>query len=112
RAEPRGIPHSNVPGRMGNVSGETRLWLGYTRHASRAGEPSRRLSSGRILLAQHLLGNPGTAWAVGNRSVLMDCRRSGSLGPPCAKHVTPRSVTRPRPPVDMGSIRSRLSHKR
>src|SRR5438477_4739244 len=97
---------------MGNVSGETRLWLGYTRHASRAGEPSRRLSSGRILLAQHLLGNPGAAWAVGNRSVPMDCRRSGSPGPACGKHVTPRSVSRSRLPVDLGSVRSRLSHKR
>src|SRR5204862_2397205 len=111
-AEPRGIPHSNVPGRMADVSGETRLWLGYTRHASRAGEPSRRLSSGRILLAQHLRGNPGAAWAVGNRSVPMDCRRSGSPGPACGKHVTPRSVSRSRLPVDLGSVRSRLSHKR
>ncbi|PYX20747.1 MAG: hypothetical protein DMG87_09920 [Acidobacteria bacterium] len=42
----------------------------------------------------------------------MDCRRSGSPGPACGKHVTPRSVSRSRLPVDLGSVRSRLSHKR
>src|SRR2546422_5045611 len=97
---------------MGNVSGETSLWLGHTRHASRAGEPSRRLSSGRILLAQHLLGNTGAAWAVGNRSVRMDRDRSASPGPACGKHVTQRSVSRSWLPVDLGSVRARLSHKR
>src|SRR5437899_8460260 len=41
----------------------------------------------------------------------MDRDRSASPGPACGKHVTQRSVSRSWLPVDLGSVRARLSRE-